>query len=75
MIYFFQEHNYAASGLTETSMSGVQFGDSGMPPEVKVVKLSVTTRAMAKVSWNLFIVYFKRYIQKHSKQNNRRNSL
>ena len=61
MYYFFQEHGYAAdvpaSGLTETGMSGVQFGDSGMPPGVKVVKLSVTTRGMAKVSWNLTMVF------------------
>ena len=28
-------------------MSGVQFGDSGMPPGVKVVKLSATTTGIA----------------------------
>ena len=28
-------------------MSGVQFGDSGMPPGVKVVKLSATTSGIA----------------------------
>ena len=36
-----------ASGLTGTGMSGVQFGDSGMPPGVKVVKLSATTSGIA----------------------------
>merc|ERR1712150_52474 len=37
-----------ASGFTGTGMSGVQFGDSsGMPPGVKVVKLSATTSGIA----------------------------
>jgi len=36
-----------ASGLTGTGMSGVHFGDSGMPPGVKVVKLSATTSGIA----------------------------
>ena len=50
---FLSFHSYffiiiIASGLTGTGMSGVQFGDSsGMPPGVKVVKLSATTSGIA----------------------------
>ena len=48
MFYKYSHRNFPASGFTGTGMSGVQFGDSsGMPPGVKVVKLSATTSGIA----------------------------
>ena len=58
-------------------MSGVQFGDSGMPPGVKVVKLSATTSgiANARTVYSPQVRHFiKKAWPKHSGPENLKNS-